>query len=275
MTTSFRAGLQHSVGVILPAPIKVKFHQVLNSDFITTFQKHQRVFGLAGALKLISAERRSTPFRVFSRELGRKIRLRPKTSDLQVALQILDSHEYGMAVDFEPQLIVDAGAYTGISSLFFAKRFPKATIHAIEPDTENFNLLLANCRGVPNIIAHNAALWPRHTALAVRDAQAEKWMISVRESAGDGETPAITISDVMQQAHADTVDILKLDIEGGEKELFTNGVSKWLPFVRMIVIELHDRYVPGCSSAFYSSIATREFSKELMGENVVVRFSDC
>lgn len=274
MTAPTKATLRHTVGLMLPEAVKIRIRRILNSELNITFQRYRRIFNVTSALRLMIVKQGSQLIRVYSRELGQEITLRRNTSDLEVAMQILENRDYAINVDFEPRLIVDAGANIGISSLFFAKRFPSATIHAIEPDPENFDLLRANCRGVPNIVPHQAALWPRRTALSVKDAKAEKWMFSFRESPGNGLTEAITMSDVIQLAQPGVVDILKLDIEGGEKELFSNGASKWLPLVKIIIIELHDRYVPGCSSAFYSCIGTRKFSQELSGENVIVRFSE-
>lgn len=41
-------------------------------------------------------------------------------------------------------LIIDAGAYIGISTYWLSRMFPAATIVAIEPDHENFRLLIPN-----------------------------------------------------------------------------------------------------------------------------------
>jgi hypothetical protein len=84
--------------------------------------------------------------------------------------------------------------------------------------------------------------------------------------------PSVTIGDILRESGFDHIDILKLDIEGAEKELFREGWEEWLPKVRMIVIELHDRFVPGCSQSFYSAILKRPFRQEVNGENVLIRF---
>ena len=57
-------------------------------------------------------------------------------------------------------------------------------------------------------------------------------------------------------------DIVKLDIEGAEKEVFDR--CDWLNRVRVVAIELHDRFKPGCSAAVNS--ATWQFSKSQRGE---------
>lgn len=60
----------------------------------------------------------------------------------------------------------------------------------------------------------------------------------------------------MDEHDCSYIDILKIDIEGSEKELFENP-TPWVDKVGMIVIELHDHFKAGCSSSVYSS--TKDF----------------
>jgi hypothetical protein len=81
---------------------------------------------------------------------------------------------------------------------------------------------------------------------------------------------AYSIPEILEQAMTDRIDILKLDIEGTEKELFS-GATNWLDRVSIIVIELHDRYEPGCSKAMYRKLIERQFHQEIRGENIFIR----
>jgi hypothetical protein len=58
------------------------------------------------------------------------------------------------------------------------------------------------------------------------------------------------------------------------KELFTYSCEDWLQKVRCIVIELHDAYRPGCATAFFKAISSREFSMFCKGEDIVITFND-
>ena len=64
------------------------------------------------------------------------------------------------------------------------------------------------------------------------------------------------------------VDILKIDIEGAEKEVFENSV-KWINKVGVIMAELHDNIKAGCSNAFFE--ATREFHGAFSQGEIVIR----
>jgi hypothetical protein len=55
----------------------------------------------------------------------------------------------------------------------------------------------------------------------------------------------------MRDHQLESIDILKIDIEGAEKEVFADSTA-WLGRVRAIIIELHDRLKPGCSRSFYN-----------------------
>jgi FkbM family methyltransferase len=58
----------------------------------------------------------------------------------------------------ERPLILDLGANIGLATLYFAKNWPKAYIVAVEPDEENFRLMLANLDGLSNVKPVNAAV---------------------------------------------------------------------------------------------------------------------
>jgi Methyltransferase FkbM domain len=76
--------------------------------------------------------------------------------------------------------------------------------------------------------------------------------------------------DLLNRYNVPQVDILKLDIEGAEREVFAHNAEQWLDKVRVIGIELHDRWVPGCSRAFYQAVCGYDFNHTIIGESVFV-----
>ncbi len=179
-----------------------------------------------------------------------------------------------------PKTILDAGAYTGLSTVYFAMRYPGAKIIAIEPSEENFALLTRNVSKLENVHAINAALWSESSSLVLTDPGRDYWGLTVQESdahASPGRTDslvpnskvdALTISDLIDDYEVDRVNLLKLDIEGSEKEVFSNA-RPWIDRVDAISVELHDRFKPGCTRAFYDAVA--DFPIELRrGEKILV-----
>ena len=80
----------------------------------------------------------------------------------------------------------------------------------------------------------------------------------------------ITISNILDKYSFDYIDILKLDIEGAEKEVFSINYQKWLNKVRILIIELHGRMKKGCESTFYSAIKKYDFNIYFKGENIIL-----
>jgi len=81
---------------------------------------------------------------------------------------------------------------------------------------------------------------------------------------------AMTVDRIMRDYALEKIDILKVDIEGAEREVFS-CTSAWLDKVDAIIIELHDRMKAGCSRSFYHG--TSGFDNEWRrGENVYVSF---
>jgi hypothetical protein len=80
---------------------------------------------------------------------------------------------------------------------------------------------------------------------------------------------AVTIGELLKNSGYEKIDILKLDIEGAEKEIFSDGYEDWLGKVNIIIIELHDWYRPGCSEAVYSALNKYKFISYKKGENTI------
>lgn len=200
---------------------------------------------------------------------ARQLQVRLGTSDINVFVHIFRWGEYAWEFAESPRVIVDAGAYTGLSTAFFALRYPAAKIIAIEPDEANFQLLRRNTAAFANVQAVRAALWVEGGSVALADPGYGPWGLRLAGPSGDGTTvPAITMDDVLRDYQLDTIDLLKVDIEGSEKELFA-AADSWIGRVDAICLELHDRFKPGCSRAFYRAIG--DFGTEFrLGEDVLV-----
>lgn len=81
---------------------------------------------------------------------------------------------------------------------------------------------------------------------------------------------AITIDDILKKSGHDQIDILKLDVEGAEKEIFSNSYEYWLPRVKVLILEIHDWIKKGCGDSFYSAIKKYNFKESRSEENVVL-----
>lgn len=193
--------------------------------------------------------------------------MRPRTSDRFVFEQIFLDHEYDLPSNFLPQFIIDAGANVGYASIYFANRYPDAAILAIEPDATNFQRLAENTSTYPNIVPLQAALWSSSESLVVNN-DCESWACRVEQANGSDRdiVPGITIAELLKRCRWSGIDILKMDIEGAEREVFASNYDSWLGLTRILLIELHDRIRPGCSSAVLQAAGESRFHRANRGE---------
>ena len=197
--------------------------------------------------------------------------IRKNTSDWKAFKQVFILKEYDFPIGFEPKFIIDGGANVGYASLFFADKFPAAEIIAIEPEKSNFEILSKNISRYKQINAIKAGLWHKKASLKIEDSGSGEWGFMAKEvGLGDYDIQAITIDEILKQSGKEEIDILKLDIEGAERELFSQNYDSWLGKVKVLIIELHDRMKEGCSAAFYSAIKKYNFSQTQRGENIIL-----
>lgn len=152
----------------------------------------------------------------------------------------------------DPTIICDIGANIGIFSLFAAKRFDKAKIYSYEPDPVIFKALTENIRKnnlEGRIAPYNVAVGPEtgsvlflpsHThnkgaGKIVNDASMHSYHGAMME------VGCVSLEDIIK-AHS-SIDLLKIDIEGGEYELLLKTSPDVLSRVKYIAMEWH--VVPG------------------------------
>jgi FkbM family methyltransferase len=148
-----------------------------------------------------------------------------------------------------------------MASLLFAQRYPKARIIAVEPEPANFAALVRNVSHYKNIVPVKAALWKEDGEVRLGKSTAHpKGAFAIAED-GDHRVRAVTMETLMKENRLSTIDFLKVDIEGAEKEVFQH--CEWIKNVHVMAIELHDRVRPDCWSTVQS--ATVDFSSDRQG----------
>jgi FkbM family methyltransferase len=199
------------------------------------------------------------------------IHLRLRTSDVSLYSDVLLGQEYLVDLPgFHPETIVDVGANNGMSAVFFANTYPEARIIAVEPEHSNYAMLLKNTSEYSNVTAVNAALWNEDGYVnlglpegAKKKADYHRWAFQV--AARGSRVRAVRMETLLAESGIEKVDLLKIDIEGAEKEVFQN--CPWIDRVSVIMVEIHERMRVGCENAVAS--ATRDFRRFEHGETTV------
>lgn len=197
---------------------------------------------------------------------GAPVFLRPGTTDTEVFEQIFLQQEYDIQLK-NVRVIVDAGAHIGLSSIYFALKFPDASVIAIEPESSNFELLKKNTGHYNNITPLQSGLWSHKTRLRIQDQDVATWSFQLTETQGKTGIEAMGIADLMADLNLDHIDLLKIDIEGSELEVLEHS-GPWMESVGAMVIELHDRFRPRCSEALEKAIDGFSYKKTTL-DNVI------
>jgi len=166
--------------------------------------------------------------------------LRRGTSDLSVFETVFVKREFEWYVPTEPRFIIDGGANVGFSTAFFANRFPGARVIAVEPSNENVSMLRTNCQGLENITVVEGGLWPVSGFLRIANPNDPAWSFRCEMTQENAEDafPAYSVGDIIDRSGFQRCDLLKLDIEGAEEQLFSES-HDWLARVDAILVEVH------------------------------------
>ncbi|HZP59605.1 MAG TPA: FkbM family methyltransferase [Opitutaceae bacterium] len=199
--------------------------------------------------------------------------IRSGTSDVETFEEVFLTRQYALPFpDFEPAQILDLGANIGLASLFFATQWPEARILAVEPAGSNIGLLDKNIQEWPSITRLQAAVWAQPARVHIANPHDEPNTYRMTADAGESlgeEVPAYTVEQLIDRQGGKRIDLLKMDIEGTEAEIFRHGAD-WISRVSVLVIELHDRIVPGCAQALYRALQGRRFQQEIVGGNLAI-----
>jgi FkbM family methyltransferase len=234
--------------------------------------EHLGRFGPANAMHILYLKKRPSGGEAVLRmpELAGPLAVRTGTSDLAIFDEVVMQRGYAFGLPSPPEIIVDAGANIGMASLWFKKAYPSATIIAVEPDAGNYELLVRNTKNISGIVPVQAAISPMDGELAVDRQGARASSFTTRAPLPDEEAVrAISIPTLMKEHGLDRIGLLKIDIEGAEKELFEAQDLAWLDRVDTIAIELHDRMKPGCGHAFFKASSRTPRNYAVHGQLVV------
>jgi len=237
-------------------------------------QHYYSVLGTRGVLAFLCSKALSLQFVMKRRIPGiqHPVFVRVASTDLSVLKQVLIEQHYQYALPTAPKVIIDAGANIGLAAIFFANRYPNAKIFSLEPEHANYLMLQKNVSFYPQIEPIQAALWWRNADLVLVDSGGGSDGFQTRDDseATHHQLPvvaAMTVDSVMMRMGVDFIDILKIDIEGSEKEVFEHAAS-WIDRVGSIFVELHDHLQDGSSAAF--TAATHRFRRETSNGEVAI-----
>jgi FkbM family methyltransferase len=205
------------------------------SHFVRSF-----FLGLSPAAQLLQAHYLKRKFSIQVKYADQPVVVRGMTSDVSVFYEIFALRIYKIPKT-EIISIVDLGANVGYASIYFSHFCPNAHIVAVEPEPSNYQTLVENTQNLKNIDCVHAAIWPQETELTLQNPSAPNWSFQYQESAQATAGPVIktqTLPGLMEKFALKRINLLKIDIEGAEKNLFASN-THWLHYVDCLQIEIH------------------------------------
>ena len=143
---------------------------------------------------------------------------------------------YEFKTERKAPLILDCGSNIGISVLFFRDVYPNSVIKAFEADPYISELLQYNLKNnsAGNVEVISKAVWINNQGIEFSSEGADGG--SIFSSNKKIKVPSIRLKDVIE--NEDSIDFLKIDIEGAETEVIEDCRNS-LKNVKNIFVEYH------------------------------------
>jgi FkbM family methyltransferase len=167
----------------------------------------------------------------------------------------------GFYVPQPNHVVLDLGANIGTTMLYLSRRAPGICIHCFEPSSRTRRKLEKNVR--ENHLEQSVTVHP----LAVSNAAGSVRLFAA-PSSGHGSTvesefvttsdyedvPCISLPEALLRCRAETIDLLKIDVEGSEIEILKSLPANALTGVRRVAVEFHDRFRAGSLETVQSAL---------------------
>src|SRR5262245_138642 len=169
---------------------------------------------------------------------GVELHYRLNRGDMQSIREVWIDECYRLPFDLVPEHMVDLGANIGLTSLWFAHRYGCKSVIAVEPSPANAHLVRLNLE------SNNVNAQVVEAAVGVRDGTAffqDGVDSNLGHLASDGgrEVPVVSMETLLGRLPSGAqVDVVKMDIEGGEGPLLQENLA-WLGRVRSLIAEFH------------------------------------
>jgi FkbM family methyltransferase len=146
------------------------------------------------------------------------------------------------------QMVFDVGANVGEMAELFVSHFPQATVHAFEPVDSTFAKLTRAVGKHPRVIPHRMAASDTAGLATIRlfDDSARNTLVSDltdslrTDSSGLEDIEMLRLDAVMAELKVDSIDLLKIDVEGFEANVLRGCGDNLNPKkVRYIYFEFH------------------------------------
>jgi FkbM family methyltransferase len=168
-------------------------------------------------------------------------------------------------------LIIDLGGHAGISAAYFAYSYPAAKIVVLEPHPLNYSHALKNTKHIKNVSVQNMAIGDTCARGELEDPGLGNDAYRNIFNVDEGSVQVINMKEILARYSKISFVpfIIKCDIEGSEKQLFSSNTD-WVEQFKVLIIELHDWLFPRqeISKNFLKTVSNLEGDFVHSGENI-------
>lgn len=156
-------------------------------------------------------------------------------------------------VDRNISTVFDIGANIGDISLYMLRRFPKATVHSFEPCSGTYARLLENLR----IAGYGDRAQPHRLGFYDEETQGElnissfhgaNSMLNITDEYREmnphivnlttEQIPLVRLDDFVRLHRIDHIDLVKIDVEGVERQVLLGGKETFTTKVDTVLMEI-------------------------------------
>jgi FkbM family methyltransferase len=169
-------------------------------------------------------------------------------ADVSVFNEIFKLHEYRIADDVIRQAvypIVDVGAHAGFFSMHARSLNKKVKIFAVEPEPENIRALEQHVRenNITGVTVVKAALGLSSGSgklIVTPDSHNHRLALGFEDQKTLVPVTVLSFADLLAQHKITKVSLLKMDIEGGEYDVFAGMSRADFAMVNYVILEYHE-----------------------------------
>jgi FkbM family methyltransferase len=144
---------------------------------------------------------------------------------LRLFQDILVSQTYQANITSEVPTIIDCGSNIGMSILYFKVMYPRANIIGFEPNPDQYAILEKNiaANGFDNVVVHQKAVGDEIGTVDFFINEDSPGSLNMGLLSRRAKAPTIQVEvDLLSNYIPESVDLLKLDIEGAEESVLVD-----------------------------------------------------
>jgi FkbM family methyltransferase len=138
-------------------------------------------------------------------------------------------------------VIIDGGAYTGDTLRFYHKNISPKLVLCVEPAEDAYIKLKKTCEDFPSSsLCEKSGLWSKACTLRLAKNKLSPAGNRIAEH-GTSEIKCISIDELIEEHILKKIDMIKLDVEGSEKEAIIGASRSILTYKPRLQISIYHR----------------------------------